>query len=174
MRGNADSRLDSNGRDEAYEALSDVCFSIWGESSAAHKPTIIWILIRRQPVPETPIPTAVEIDIASLDKATRLSNATARSLEDLEAQQNVEKVQEHLVDEEIETMVEGTENVDADEFVDEILNSQEYPDTRLEPGSHKESPEVKKSADVLIINDDGEEKESVRDALILRKKEKWK
>ncbi|GKG55757.1 hypothetical protein Tco_0574651, partial [Tanacetum coccineum] len=69
---------------------------------------------------------------------------------------------------------EGTENVDADEFVDEILNSQEYPDTRLELGSHKESPEVKKSADVLIINDDDEEEESIGDALILRKRDKWK
>nr|GEZ36245.1 hypothetical protein [Tanacetum cinerariifolium] len=43
------------------------------------------------------------------------------SLEDLEAQQNVKKVQEHLVDEEIQTMVEGTENGDAYEFMDEIL-----------------------------------------------------
>ncbi|GKG64683.1 hypothetical protein Tco_0663659, partial [Tanacetum coccineum] len=68
---------------------------------------------------ETPIPTAAEIDIDSLDEATRLSIATARSLEDLEAQQNVEKVQEHLVDEEIEKIVEGGDNVDEDEFMDE-------------------------------------------------------
>nr|GEX42158.1 hypothetical protein [Tanacetum cinerariifolium]GEX95155.1 hypothetical protein [Tanacetum cinerariifolium] len=53
-----------------------------------------------------------------------------RSLADLEAQQNVEKVLEHLVNEEIETMVEGTDNVDEDEFMDEIFNSQEVTGTR--------------------------------------------
>nr|GEX90873.1 glutathione S-transferase T3-like [Tanacetum cinerariifolium] len=82
---------------------------------------------------------------------------------------NVEKVQEHLVEEEIETMVEGTENVDDDEFMDEIFIDQEDPGTRLEPGSHKESPDVNKNADILIINDNDEEKESVGDELIRRK-----
>ncbi|GJS87359.1 hypothetical protein Tco_0769995 [Tanacetum coccineum] len=140
-----------------------------GEPSAPCKPTIIRFLIPRQPYPETPIPTVTEIDIESLDEATRLSIATQRSLEDLEAQQNVKKVQEHLVNEEIETMVEGTENVDEDEFMDEIFIDQEDPDTRLEPRSHKESPEVKKSGDVLIIHDDDEEEESVGDVLKRRK-----
>ncbi|GJW83232.1 hypothetical protein Tco_0156377 [Tanacetum coccineum] len=46
--------------------------------------------VPRRPDPETPIPTAAEIDIDSLDEATRLSTATQRILEDLEAQQNVE------------------------------------------------------------------------------------
>ncbi|GJU76128.1 hypothetical protein Tco_1273198 [Tanacetum coccineum] len=59
---------------------------------------------------------------------------------DLEAQYNVENVQEHLVDEEIVTMVEGTENVDEDEFIDEIFNDQEHPNTRIKPESHKGSP----------------------------------
>ncbi|GJX82497.1 hypothetical protein Tco_0331978 [Tanacetum coccineum] len=53
--------------------------------------------------------------------------------------------------------------------MDEILNSQEDPDTRLEPMSDKESPKVKKSANVLIIHDDEEEEESAGDALIRRK-----
>ncbi|GKD92158.1 hypothetical protein Tco_1371995, partial [Tanacetum coccineum] len=82
------------------------------------------------------------------------------------------------VDEEIETMVEGTENVDEDEFMDEIFNDQEDTDTRLESGSRKESPEVKKSADksvdVLIIIDDDEEEELAGDDFILRKREKGK
>nr|GEU87386.1 hypothetical protein [Tanacetum cinerariifolium] len=40
--------------------------------------------------------------------------------------------------------------------------------TRLESRIHKESLEVKKTANVLIIHDDGEEEESAKDALIQR------
>ncbi|GJU08312.1 hypothetical protein Tco_1124742 [Tanacetum coccineum] len=80
--------------------------------------------------------------------------ATQRSLDDLEAQQNVERVQEHLVDEELEQLLEGNENVDTDAFMVEVLNSQEDPGTRIDPMSDKESLEVKKSVDVLIIHDD--------------------
>ncbi|GJZ24337.1 retrovirus-related pol polyprotein from transposon TNT 1-94 [Tanacetum coccineum] len=112
------------------------------------KPSMIRFRVPRWPDPETPIPTAAEIDIDSLDEATRLRIATQRILEDLEAPQNVEKVKEHMVDEEID---------------------QEDPDTRIEPRSDKESPEVKKSADVFIIHDDEEEEESTGDALIKRK-----
>ncbi|GJW84360.1 hypothetical protein Tco_0157505 [Tanacetum coccineum] len=87
---------------------------------------------------------------------------------------NVEKVQEHLVDEEIKTMVEGTKNVDKDEFTDEIFNDQEDLGTRLATRCHKESLEVKKSVDVLIINNDEDEEESARDEFILRRREKGK
>ncbi|GJW58187.1 hypothetical protein Tco_0104918 [Tanacetum coccineum] len=63
-----------------------------GESSAPRKPTVIRFRVRNQPGPETLIPTAAEIDIDSLDKATRLSIATSRSLEDLKAQQNMKSL----------------------------------------------------------------------------------
>ncbi|GJS60335.1 hypothetical protein Tco_0655119 [Tanacetum coccineum] len=90
---------------------------------APRKPTIIRFRVRSQPDPETPIPIAAEIDIDSLNETTRLSIAGQRSLEDLEAQQNVEKFQEHITDEDLDQILEGNENVDTDEFVDEILNS---------------------------------------------------
>ncbi|GKE99599.1 hypothetical protein Tco_0022950, partial [Tanacetum coccineum] len=54
-----------------------------------------------------------------------------------------------------------------------FFNSQEDLDTRIESGSHKKCPDVKKSANVLIIHDD-EGEELVRDALIHRKREKGK
>ncbi|GKD83230.1 hypothetical protein Tco_1350069, partial [Tanacetum coccineum] len=114
------------------------------ESSAPKTSTIIRIPRRRQPDPETPILTVVEIDVTNLDEATQMSIAIARSLEDLEAQQNVKKVKEHLVDEEIEQIVKGNDDVDKNQFVDDILNRQEDPDTEIEPGSHKERPEVEK------------------------------
>ncbi|GKA82557.1 hypothetical protein Tco_0789305 [Tanacetum coccineum] len=93
-RGNADSMMDADGRDEANEALSDVYLSIRGESSVPYKPTVIRFRVRSQPDPETPIPTSDELDVTNFNEATQ-------------------------------TMVEGTENVDEDEFMDEIFNDQE-------------------------------------------------
>ncbi|GKF08334.1 hypothetical protein Tco_0042558 [Tanacetum coccineum] len=80
-----------------------------GESSAPRKPTVIRFCVRRQPDPETPIPTVAEIDV---------------------------DIQEHLVDEEIEQLLEGNENVDEDEFMEEVLIIQEDLTTRIEPRSH--------------------------------------
>ncbi|GKA04385.1 hypothetical protein Tco_0677166 [Tanacetum coccineum] len=97
-----------------------------------------------------------------------MSLATDRSNEDFEAQQAVKKVNEHLVDEEIEKLVEGDENTNVNTFVDEILNNQEDPGTRIEPESHKESPEVEKSVDLMIIDEEDEE-ESAEDVLRRKK-----
>ncbi|GKE46535.1 hypothetical protein Tco_1477793, partial [Tanacetum coccineum] len=121
-----------------------------------------WGTHRTLGAPRTPNPVTTQGE-----SSNQLS--LERSLVDLEAQQNVEKVLEHLIIEKIEMMVKGTNNVDEDEFMDEIFNSQEVLGTRLELESHKESLKVKKSANVLIINDDDEEEESVGDALIRRK-----
>ncbi|GJQ97666.1 hypothetical protein Tco_0008805 [Tanacetum coccineum] len=46
-----------------------------GESSTPRKPTVIRFRLRSQPDLEKPIPTSAEIDIDSLDEATRLSIA---------------------------------------------------------------------------------------------------
>ncbi|GJY84554.1 hypothetical protein Tco_0497930 [Tanacetum coccineum] len=143
-----------------------------GESSAQRKPTMIRFRVPRRPDHETPIPIVVEVDITNLEEATQISIAQ-RSLEDLEAQQNVEKVKEHRVDEELEQLLEGTENVDVDAFMDDVLNSQEDPDTRIETKIDKESPKAEKDADMMIINNE-EEEESVGDEFELRMREKGK
>nr|GEZ18572.1 hypothetical protein [Tanacetum cinerariifolium] len=122
-----------------------------GESSAQQKSTVIKLHIpQRQSTrltPLTPITTAAE---------------------------NIEKVKENLAAKEIEKMVEGTENVDADEFVNSILNSQNDPGTRLDPGSYKESPEVEITAIVQPVNVIEEEDESVEDDYELKRREKRK
>ncbi|GKF05018.1 hypothetical protein Tco_0035686, partial [Tanacetum coccineum] len=109
---------------------------------------------------QTPILTADQIDVDKLDKATRVSIATARSIEDYEAQQADKKVEEHVLEEDVEKIVEG-EDID-------MINSQEYPDTRIDLGSHKESSKVKKDVDVVMIDKEVDE-ESVDDALIRKK-----
>ncbi|GJV21651.1 hypothetical protein Tco_1370671 [Tanacetum coccineum] len=52
---------------------------------------------------------------------------------------NVEQVKEHMVDEELDHLLDGTKNVDVDEFMSDILNNQEDLDTRIDPGSYKET-----------------------------------
>ncbi|GJX15593.1 hypothetical protein Tco_0216425 [Tanacetum coccineum] len=68
-----------------------------------------------------------------------------------------------MVDKESEQLVEGNENMNVDTFMDDIINDQEDPDTRIEPRSDKKSMEVMKSADMLIIHDDEEEEGSAGD-----------
>ncbi|GKG05010.1 hypothetical protein Tco_0315397, partial [Tanacetum coccineum] len=68
--------------------------------------------------------------------------------------------------------LEGNENVDTDAFIDKVLNIQEDTGTKIEPESYKERSMVEKTINVLIINDDEEEKESAKEALIWRKSEK--
>ncbi|GJX62075.1 hypothetical protein Tco_0294975 [Tanacetum coccineum] len=96
-----------------------------GESSDQRKSTVIRIRVpQRRQDPETPIPTAAEIDVTSLAKIIQMSIATQRSIKDYEAQQNVERVKERMVDEELEQLLEETENVkkDADMV---IINARE-------------------------------------------------
>ncbi|GKB08514.1 hypothetical protein Tco_0836826 [Tanacetum coccineum] len=78
-----------------------------------------------------------------LQDTIQQSIAEQKSHDDLEAKQNEEKVKEHLLAEEIEKLVEGTKNVREDEVDNSILNSQNDPDTRVEPRSYKESLEGK-------------------------------
>nr|GFB01714.1 hypothetical protein [Tanacetum cinerariifolium] len=70
----------------------------------------------------SPIPIVVKIDVTNLVEIIPNEYWTQRSIDDYEARQNFEKVKEHMVDEKIENFVEGTENENVDEFLDDILN----------------------------------------------------
>ncbi|GKC79283.1 hypothetical protein Tco_1130057, partial [Tanacetum coccineum] len=99
--------------------------------------------------------------------------AEQKSRDELEAKQNVEKVEEHLIAEEIEKLIEGTENVENVEVDNSISHIQNDPGTRLEPRSNKKSPEVEKTDDVSQpVNVIEEEDESAEDDYELRRREK--
>ncbi|GJY66626.1 hypothetical protein Tco_0468864 [Tanacetum coccineum] len=139
----------------------------------------IFALIRlrvppRRHDPETQIPTAAEIDVTNLHETIQMSIATQRSLEDFEAKQNVEMLQERLEDKELDHLLEGNENVNVDEFMNDIFNSQEDPDTRIEPMSDKESPKAETDADMVLDNTNKGEEESGGDEFELRRREKGK
>ncbi|GKC83063.1 hypothetical protein Tco_1138780 [Tanacetum coccineum] len=118
--------------------------------------------------PRTPNPVTTEGEISAQRKPIVIS------LEDLEAQHNVEQIKEHMVDEELDELVEGTKNVNVDEFMDDILNSQKDLGYRIYPNSYKESPEAKKSVDMMTIHFDEVEEESAGDEFKLKRREKGK
>nr|GEZ78221.1 hypothetical protein [Tanacetum cinerariifolium]GEZ92654.1 hypothetical protein [Tanacetum cinerariifolium] len=100
-----------------------------------------------------------------------------KSLNELEAKQNVEKVEEHLIAEEIEKLVERAENVENDKVDSSTLrqdDTQNNLGTRLNPMSDKESPEVEINAKVQPVNINEEEEESAEDDYELKGREKWK
>ncbi|GJS60094.1 hypothetical protein Tco_0654878 [Tanacetum coccineum] len=110
------------------------------ESSATKKPIIIRIPKRKKPDHNTPISTSEQINVSNLDEATQI---------------NVTK------------LVDGEDFV-ADKFADKMMLSQEDLDTRIDPWSHKESPEAKK-VDEYVSNDEEVEEETTAAALIRRK-----
>ncbi|GKC54383.1 hypothetical protein Tco_1077128, partial [Tanacetum coccineum] len=59
--------------------------------------------------------------------------------------------------------IRGTESEDSDEANNSILNSQNDPDTRLDPRSYKERPKVEKTVVVQLVNVIEEEEESAKD-----------
>ncbi|GJT71446.1 hypothetical protein Tco_1030732 [Tanacetum coccineum] len=79
-----------------------------------------------------------------------------------EAQENVAKVQENILEEDIEKMVEGEEDEEsyASEFADSVFQDDDDDSgNRIEPGSHKKNPEVVDYDDV----DDNVDKEKNND-----------
>ncbi|GJU33914.1 hypothetical protein Tco_1182268 [Tanacetum coccineum] len=109
---------------------------------------------RTTSAPRTPNPEIAEGESSAPRKSTvirLLSMAKQKSRKELEATQNVEKVKEHLMAEEIEKLVEGTENVEENVEVASLPlrndDNQTNPGTRLEPRSNKESPEKGKHVD---------------------------
>ncbi|GJX57060.1 retrovirus-related pol polyprotein from transposon TNT 1-94 [Tanacetum coccineum] len=111
--------------------------------------------------------------IESIAYTIKLSIAEQKSLDELEAKQNVENVEEHLIIEEIEKFVEGTKNVENVKVDNFISHSQNDPGTWLEPRSNMESPKVEITIDVSQpVNVIKEEDESAEDDYDLRRREK--
>ncbi|GKC54868.1 hypothetical protein Tco_1077613 [Tanacetum coccineum] len=86
-----------------------------------------------------------------------------------EARENVKLVEQHMLDEDVNKLVEGKESV-ANQFADDMIMSQEDPDTRIDPGSQKEIREMVKVTEYVAI--DEEEEEETAKAELIRKKGK--
>ncbi|GJT27207.1 hypothetical protein Tco_0907482 [Tanacetum coccineum] len=117
--------------------------------------------------PPNLILTTDEADDIVLQDTLQVILAEHKSREELEAKQNMEKVKEHLMAEEIEKLVKGLENVEENVEVPSSPlrnnDNQTNPGTRLEPKSDKESPEGEKIADISqpvnVIEEEEESKE---------------
>ncbi|GJV17929.1 hypothetical protein Tco_1363252 [Tanacetum coccineum] len=102
-----------------------------------------------------------------------LGIAEKKSRNDFKAKQMKKKVKEHLMAEETEKLVEGTENIEKDKVDNSILNSQNDPGTRLEPMIYKESLKVEKIVVVSqLVNVIEEEDELADDDYVLRRRER--
>nr|GEU75679.1 hypothetical protein [Tanacetum cinerariifolium] len=100
-----------------------------------------------------------------------------KSHDELKAKQNVQKVKEHLIAEEIEKLVEGAkneENAKVDSTTIWQNDNQNDPGTRLDPRSNKKSSKVEITAKVQPVNVYEEEGELVRDDYELKRKDKGK
>ncbi|GJS26691.1 hypothetical protein Tco_0487311, partial [Tanacetum coccineum] len=91
--------------------------------------------------PLAPVLTVDKADEMILQDTLQVSLAEHKSREEQEARENVELVNKHLASEEIEKMMEGSENV-IDDSLPPRNDEPNIPGTKLEPRSDKESPEV--------------------------------
>ncbi|GJY85089.1 hypothetical protein Tco_0499115 [Tanacetum coccineum] len=161
------------------------------ESSVPKRSTVIrFRLPSRQSArltPPVPVPTAEKADEMILQDMLQVSLAEQKSREEQEARENVALVYEHLAAEEIEKLVEESENVDDSSPTRHDDTS--IPGTRLEPRSDKESPEVEivqekeeettkdtevESNIVIPVNVDDEEDEITDEVFELRRRAKGK
>ncbi|GKD12351.1 hypothetical protein Tco_1196758 [Tanacetum coccineum] len=141
-----------------------------------------------QPIESTPGTQVLnkEAEDIVLQDTLQVSLAEQKSHEENKARENVEKVKEHLMDEEIEKLVEGSENVveNVAETVKENVDVSSSPSrnddnqnilsTRLEPRSDKESPEVEITDVVPPVNVNDEEEETSVDDYELKRRVKGK
>ncbi|GJW88163.1 hypothetical protein Tco_0163503 [Tanacetum coccineum] len=117
----------------------------------------------------------------------QVSLAEQKSHEEKEARENVAQVAQHLAVEEIEKLVEESENVDDSSPTRHDDTS--FPDTRIEPRSNKESPEVEIDQEkeeettkdteveqniIIPVNVDDEEDEITDEVFNLRRRAKGK
>ncbi|GKF42937.1 hypothetical protein Tco_0126279 [Tanacetum coccineum] len=129
--------------------------------------------------PPVPVLTVEKADDMILQDTLQVSLAEHKSREKQEARENMELVNKHLASKEIEKLVEGSENV-IDNSLPPRNDEPQIPDTRLEPRSDKESPEVERTNDeevevtnvVIPVNVNEEEDEITDEVYKLKQMEK--
>ncbi|GJW65264.1 hypothetical protein Tco_0117148 [Tanacetum coccineum] len=130
------------------------------ESSALKRSTVICFRLpeRRSTrlTPPAPVPTVDKADEMILQDTLQVSLAEHKSREEQEARENVELVNKHLASEEIEKMMEGSEN-DIDDKV-EITNDEEMEITNV----------------VILVNVNDEDEEITDEVYELKQREKGK
>ncbi|GJW61590.1 hypothetical protein Tco_0110925 [Tanacetum coccineum] len=123
--------------------------------------------------PPALVPTVDKADGMILQDTLQVSLAEHKSREEQEARENVELVNKHLASEEIEKMVDESENVIDDSLIPRN-DDQNILSTRLEPRSDKESLEVEITNVVIYVNVNEEEEEITDEVYELKRREKGK
>ncbi|GJZ98923.1 retrovirus-related pol polyprotein from transposon TNT 1-94 [Tanacetum coccineum] len=150
------------------------------ESSAPKRSTMICFRLPKRRstrlISPAPVPTIDKADEVILQDTLQVSLAEHKSQEEQEARENVELVNKHLASEEIEKMMEGSENV-IDDSLAPRNDEPKIPGTRLEPRSDKESLEVEitnneevEITNVVIPVNVNEEEEEITDEVHLKER----
>ncbi|GJV54388.1 hypothetical protein Tco_1450129 [Tanacetum coccineum] len=155
------------------------------KSSAPKRSTMICFCLPKRKstrlTPPAPVPTVDKADEMILLDTLQVSFAEHKNREEQEAKENVELVNKHLASEEIEKMIEGSENV-IDDSLPSRNDEPQILGTRLEPKSDKQSSEVEITNDeeveitnvVIPVNVNEEEEEITNEVYELKQREKGK
>ncbi|GKD93888.1 hypothetical protein Tco_1373725 [Tanacetum coccineum] len=132
-----------------------------GETSSP-KPSFNIRVRQQKPISTTIPPPSDDHKRDDIAKATLLSLALNKTAKIVEEQENIGRVKEKILEEDVEKIVEGDDEESyASEFADSVFLDEEDTGNRLEPESHKEIPEIVNDDDV---NDNKDEKKDDDDA----------
>ncbi|GKC10326.1 hypothetical protein Tco_1007108, partial [Tanacetum coccineum] len=108
------------------------------------------VIIKQKKLSTTPIPPpSDDKERDEITKATLLSLASHKTAKIAEEQENVAAVEEHLLNEDVEKIVEGKDKESyASAFADSAFQDDAVIGTRLEPASHKENSKTIDDDDV--------------------------
>ncbi|GJV98017.1 hypothetical protein Tco_1549594 [Tanacetum coccineum] len=155
------------------------------ESSAPKQSTVIHFCLPKRRstrlTPPVPVPTVEKADEMILQDTLQVSLVEHKSQEEQKARENVELVNKQLASEEVEKLVEGSENV-IDDSLPPRNDEPQILGTRLEPRSDKESPEVERTNDeevevtnvVIPVNVNEEDDDITDEVYELKRREKGK
>ncbi|GKD29453.1 hypothetical protein Tco_1240231 [Tanacetum coccineum] len=144
------------------------------ESSTPRKSLKVTIKQKKPSTTSIP-PPSDDRERDEIAEATILSLTKHKTALAAEAQENVAKVQEKILEEDIEKMVDGEdEDSYASAFADSVFQDEEDTRTRIEPGSHKENPKVVDDDDVDDNVDKEKKDDDVNDDVEKEKKDEEK
>nr|GEX98077.1 copia protein [Tanacetum cinerariifolium] len=134
--------------------------AVAGESSTPRKSLTVTTKKKKPSTTSIP-PPSDDRERDEIHKATQLSIIMHKTAIIVEAQENVAKVQEKILKEDIKKMVEGEEDEEsyASEFADSVFQDDDDDSgDRIEPESHKKNSEVVDDYDDINDNVDKEKK----------------
>ncbi|GKC65544.1 uncharacterized mitochondrial protein-like protein [Tanacetum coccineum] len=134
-----------------------------GETSLP-KPSLKIHVRQQKPISTTIPPPSDDKKRDDIAEATLPSLALHKIVKIVKEQENMVVVKEKILEEDVEKIIEGEDEESyASEFADLVFLDEEDTRNRLEPGSHKENPEIVDDDDVDDKNDEKKDDDDEND-----------